>query len=144
MDPSRLLAESPIHSVYELYDAAGSLLYVGRTSVMKERLKWHLKRPYGHLIDKVEVLGGLNEVQAAELEARLILTSNPAHNRVGINPSDKTQRGLRKVSDAQRLELVKRFEQGEPSTELARVFDISKSRVCQIVNEVLGHNPRYS
>lgn len=74
------------HFVYRVYDAAGSLLYVGRTK--RPNLRWaeHIKSgaPWVTAAARFRVVGPLPYAPAHQLEQRVIRTERPLHNIYGL------------------------------------------------------------
>lgn len=70
------------HSVYRMYDSAGTLLYVGCTGHLPVRLDQHRQdKPWWAGVSTVEVEHFPNFAAARAAEAQAIRDERPVHNR---------------------------------------------------------------
>lgn len=72
--------------VYELYDQAGRLLYVGQTQDLADRLSMHRATAvFGRRIDHVRYQQVETFREMVDLEAKLIRELRPLHNVAGVS-----------------------------------------------------------
>lgn len=74
------------HFVYRAFDAAGALLYIGRTKHPRRRWVQHQKAgaPWVPLTASCRMTGPLDYVAAHRLESELIASGQPRFNRRGL------------------------------------------------------------
>lgn len=83
---SRRLEYSALHVVYWLRDAAGDVIYIGRSSRFDDRLKEHASSSaFGPDVASVEKSNPMDRDSAVAYEAQAIFYERPRHNING-NP----------------------------------------------------------
>ena len=68
------------HTLYRLFDAEDSLLYVGVTFMPGHRINQHSKKTWGAGIARKELVTFPNRREALEAERKAIQTEGPRHN----------------------------------------------------------------
>lgn len=81
--------------VYRLYDAKGSLLYVGVTNDYKTRMRSHAEKSWWPEVRASRVVHYDTRQLAIEAEARAIREEHPIHNRAGV--AGRTRRDIAPV-----------------------------------------------
>lgn len=75
--------DDPPAWLYRLYDAAGALLYIGRTRNLLDRVEQHARQhPWGAEIVSVTAQLYTSETEVKRAEPAAIAAENPRHNRV--------------------------------------------------------------
>jgi excinuclease ABC subunit C len=75
--------DDPPAWLYRLYDAAGALLYIGRTRNLLDRVEQHARQhAWGAEIASVTAQLYASEAEVKRAEPAAIAAENPRHNRV--------------------------------------------------------------
>lgn len=78
------------HYIYRLYDADGTLLYVGLTRNLEQRRKSHRSKPWWHEVVRWKISGPYSRAAAFAIETRAIEAEHPIH---ALSTSDAGRRG---------------------------------------------------
>lgn len=138
--------------VYLLHDATGKVLYVGMAANPMNRIRAHMRRPWGDEIDHMTIHPFRHELDAVRAEKIAIAELRPPHN-LSFNPeTTRSPDGSRKEQVVWALR-----ESGVPMTQTeveqwlsAQGVDGVKSFVGQTllrlweagIAEVAAHRPR--
>ena len=75
------------HALYRIFDAGGTLLYVGCSYAVCSRLGNHgATKPWHHDIATIKVEWYNNEIEGRRAEASVILLEGPKYNRMQVEP----------------------------------------------------------
>jgi hypothetical protein len=72
----------PKRALYRLYGSMAELLYIGVGIVPEYRVTSHRRKPWGHLIARVEIEWYPTDRAAAVAEKQAIRGEHPIHNRM--------------------------------------------------------------
>lgn len=146
---------SPTWFVYRLVDERDATIYVGMTKIFPTRMSAHYTSPeYGHRIASVLTERYLDVDEAASRELELIRELSPELNKLGIvvvdeDPTIRSECSAgcgRQVSHRNAKVCqpcvdvaYQEFVAGGPTmSDIARRLDVSRERVRQLFNEIVG------
>ncbi len=105
--PQGLSATASVFFVYRLYAGDGTLLYVGSTCNLLERLGAHARKPWAEKVVAVEVAAFTERSAALQAERKAVRQEKPRHNAVlYIIPDSLTPNQYRAVLAAHTREKV--------------------------------------